>query len=269
MKKKVTHYFYLYIVLLLSIVSSPNVLAETMASGNSTPADPVMALPVAQICAGTPWPDIVWIHVHDNEETARQTAVQTLSQIQQGCLLDLRHDGSREISIQNNQANYHFDPNRIFTPRGRQSSLKCRDGNCDVAAEQLSQAAKHFLNQYLMHARLIVAVHNNHPNGLSVHNYKAGGSMAQAMNKIAISPNSDAHDFFYVTTQQAFDFLASRNFNVVLQNNLQVQDDGSLSVWASQQQIDYINVEAGMWHTATQLAMLSAVWAYMQQYYQM
>ncbi len=92
--------------------------------------------------------------------------------------------------------------------------------------------------------------------------------MAQAMSQIAINPNSDAHDFFYVTTQQAFNFLASRNFNVVLQNNQYVHDDGSLSVWAAQQQIDYINVEAGREHTATQLAMLAAIWAYMQQYYQ-
>jgi hypothetical protein len=40
-----------------------------------------------------------------------------------------------------------------------------------------------------------------------------------------------------------------------------------LSVWAAQQHIDYINVEAGIEHSAAQIAMLAAVWAYMQEYY--
>ncbi|NUE67345.1 hypothetical protein [Snodgrassella sp. ESL0253] len=267
MKKKITVYLYPCIAMLLLFVSSLPIYAEILASDIPVSDNPVMVLPVTQICAGAPWPNIVWIHVHDNEETARQTALHALRQIQQGCLLDFRHGGNREVSIQNSQVSYQFDPNRIFTPKGRQGALKCRQGNCTLAQEQLSQIANNFLNQYLIHTHFIVAVHNNHLNGLSVRNYMPGASMAQAMSQIAINPNSDAHDFFYVTTQQAFNFLASRNFNVVLQNNQFVHDDGSLSVWAAQQQIDYINVEAGRGHIATQLAMLAAVWAYMQQYY--
>ncbi|PIT55094.1 hypothetical protein BHC44_02700 [Snodgrassella alvi] len=255
--------------MLLLFVSSLPTCAGTLASDIPVSDSPVMVLPVSQTCAGAPWPNIVWVHVHDNEETARQTVLHALRQIQQGCLLDLRHGGSREISIHNNQVSYQFDPNRIFTPKGRQSALKCRQGDCVAAIVQLSHAADQFLSQYLVQKQLIVAVHNNHPDGLSVRNYMAGGTMAPAMSQVAISSDSNPHDFFYVTTQQAFNYLASRNFNVVLQNNQHVHDDGSLSVWAAQQQIDYINVEAGTGHSSAQMAMLAAVWAYMQQYYQM
>jgi hypothetical protein len=267
MKKKITLYLYPYIALLLVFVSTLPADAATLASGIPVSDSPIMALPVTQTCTGIPWKNIVWVHLHDNEETSRQTALQALNQIQQGCLLDLRHGGSREIKVQNYQVNYQFDPNRIFTSLGREATLKCHQGSCALALEQLGQAAANFLNQYLIHAQLIVAVHNNHPDGLSVRNYMAGGTMAPAMSQIAISSDSNPHDFFYVTTQQAFNFLASHNFNVVLQNNQQVHDDGSLSVWAAQQHIDYINVEAGIEHSAAQIAMLAAVWAYMQEYY--
>ncbi len=37
-------------------------------------------------------------------------------------------------------------------------------------------------------------------------------------------------DFFYVTEKKFFAYLAERDFNVVLQNNEKVTDDGSLSV---------------------------------------
>jgi len=110
-------------------------------------------------------------------------------------------------------------------------------------------------------------LHNNHPRGLSIRNYVPSGSMAQGMSQVAVSPDKDPHDFFYVTSQRAFEFLSGRNFNVVLQNNQTVRDDGSLSVWAARQQIDYINSEAGTGNLASQMVMLAAVWAYMQEYY--
>ena len=91
--------------------------------------------------------------------------------------------------------------------------------------------------------------------------------MAQAMSQVAVSPDKDPHDFFYVTSRQAFDFLSARNFNVVLQNNQDVHDDGSLSVWAARQQIDYINAEGGTGNLISQMAMLAAVRAYMLKYY--
>ena len=265
--RKSTFYIFQYIFLLLLITGVLPAQAEDSVSNSFNTTGQVKILPVTQTCTGTPWQHIVWVHVHDNEETARQTALMALNQIQQGCLLDFRHGGSREIRIQTNEVNYHFDPNRIFTETGRTNALKCLRGNCAQAREKLTQEVDSFLNQYMIHAKLIVALHNNHPSGLSIRNYVPGGSMAQGMSQVAVSPDKDPHDFFYVTSQRAFEFLSGRNFNVVLQNNQTVRDDGSLSVWAARQQIDYINSEAGTGNLASQMVMLAAVWAYMQEYY--
>lgn len=265
--QKITFYIYHYFFLLLLIVIGLPVHAEDSVSDIFNITGQAKILPVNQTCAGDPWQHIVWVHVHDNEETARQAALLTLNQIKQGCLVDFRHDGSREISIQTAEVSYHFDPNRIFTESGRNNALKCRRGNCAGAREELGQEVRSFLDQYLIHAKLIVALHNNHPRGLSIRNYVPGGSMAQAISQVSVSPDKDPHDFFYVTSRQAFDFLSGRNFNVVLQNNQDVHDDGSLSVWAARQQIDYINAEGRTGNLISQMAMLSAVQAYMQQYY--
>lgn len=266
MKKKIIH-FYQYAALWKALSIALPVYAETTAIDNPLPSETVIVIPAYQTCAGTPWPDTTWIHLHDNEETARQTALITLNQLQQGCLLDLRHGGSREIIIRNQQLSIRFDPNRIFTAHGRKTTLKCSKGNCALSLQLLDKAAENFLYQYLSQKKLIIAVHNTHPAGLSVRNYMVGNAMAQDVSQVAISPDKDPHDFFYVTSTQAFDFFASRNFNVVLQNNQTVRNDGSLSVWAAQQMIDYINVEAAKGHTTDQLAMLTAVWAYMKQFY--
>ena len=267
MMQKITFYIYQYFFLLLLIVIGLPVYAEDSVSDTFNIIGQAKILPVTQTCAGNPWPDIVWVHVHDNEETARQAALLTLNQIKQGCLVDFRHDGSREISIKKAEVSYHFDPNRIFTESGRNNAVKCLRGNCAGAREELGQEVRSFLDQYLIHAKLIVALHNNHPGGLSIRNYVPGGSMAQTMSQVAVSPDKDPHDFFYVTSRQAFDFLSGRNFNVVLQNNQDVHDDGSLSVWAARQQIDYINAEGGAGNLISQMAMLAAVRAYMLQYY--
>lgn len=226
-----------------------------------------IVLPVRQICAGKPWPQIVWIHVHDDEQTARQVAIQTLDNLEQGCLVDLPHGGQREISIKNINVSYHFDPNRIFTISGRKKALKCQQGDCNLAMDQLTQAVQQLLNRYLHQAKLIVAIHNNHANGLSVLHYRPTATKANDVRQIAINPDQNPHDFFFVTTQQAFDFLSQRGFNVVWQDNEKVEDDGSLSVWSAQHKIDYINIEAGVGHTSVQTTMLAAVLNYMHTYY--
>lgn len=257
------YYFIGLIIGLLSI--------ETKAEIDKFPANAdesrQIVLPVRQICMGNPWSNIVWIHLHDDEETSRQVALQKLSDLRQGCLIDLPHGGRREISINNAKVSYSFDPNRIFTVNGRQAAVHCRRGDCAFALTQLSLAVEEMLSQYLQQSQLIVALHNNHASGLSVLTYQQRAKMANVVRQIAINPEQNPHDFFLVTMQQAYDFLSQQGFNVVLQNNIEVSDDGSLSVWAGRKQIDYINIEAGIGHNKAQTAMLAAVWMYMQNYY--
>ena len=225
-------------------------------------------LNIDSFCVGAPWSKVVWIHPHANEITSRQIAIQFIAQQQQGCLYSFQHTGSRNIQIRNNHINYYFDPNRIFTAHGRQHTLKCIHGNCTEAIKQLNLAVENFIHTYLKQPDLIVAFHNNRQGGLSINSYQGKGYLARNVYKTVRFPQANAHDFFYVTSATAFQFFAQRGFNVAQQNNQQVQDDGSLSVWAALNRKDYINIEAGMDHVAAQTKMLQAVTEYMQYYYQ-
>jgi hypothetical protein len=63
-------------------------------------------------------------------------------------------------------------------------------------------------------------------------------------------------DFFYVTDQRFFDYLKARNFNVTLQDDAHVPDDGSLSVYFARRGIPYVNVEADTHHLREQIEMV-------------
>ena len=62
------------------------------------------------------------------------------------------------------------------------------------------------------------------------------------------------------TEENYFDNIKRLGFNVVLQNNMKVTDDGSLSVYCGKQRIPYINVEAENGHLTEQKEMLAAIW---------
>ena len=174
--------FYLRIYYIIGLIIGL-LSIETKAEISKFPADAdesrQIVLPVSQICMGNPWSNIVWIHLHDDEETSRQVALQKLSDLRQGCLIDLPHGGRREISINTAKVSYSFDPNRIFTVNGRQAAMHCRRGDCSFALTQLSLAAEEMLSQYLQQSQLIVALHNNHASGLSVLSYQKGEKMAK------------------------------------------------------------------------------------------
>lgn len=222
---------------------------------------------VIRACGGTPWPNVVWVHVHENETTSWQVAQAVLAEQHMGCVYGLQHGGSRNVvAIGDHGRHYRFDPNRMFTQRGLHASLRQFDGDNPAVATRITLAANHFYQQYLQGKQLIVAVHNNRPSGYSIHSYNNGSLVHNALN-VAINPQRNPDDFFYVVNQRAFVYFSRLGFNVVLQHPDSVNDDGSLSVYAAQQGQDYINVEAGFGHIAAQTAMLEAVLAYMHDYY--
>ena len=105
---------------------------------------------------------------------------------------------------------------------------------------------------------LIVAVHNNLDEGdLTI---KTLGMLSkQELTDVFVNPERDIDDFFYVTTRRDFEFFKAKNFNVVLQNNETVTDDGSLSVYCGKQKMRYINIETEHGHLLEQIEMLENV----------
>ena len=98
-------------------------------------------------------------------------------------------------------------------------------------------------------------MHNN-GGSFSIRIYEAGGENAAAATAVHVGAQRNPHDLFYVTDRRFFDFLKQRDFNVILQDNDAILDDGSLSIFFARKKIPYLNIEAGAEHLAEQTEMV-------------
>jgi len=203
---------------------------------------------------GKPWPTM--INVHDDENTSVAAGKIVIEQ-SGGRLIALSHGGKRLVTFQLNGERYSFDPNRIFSDAGIRDTLERRS----TYSEAAHRAVKRFAAQYLEHFGLdrepvIVALHNTVDGTYSIESYRPGAEHAASAAALSISTNRSRFDFYYVTDQRFFDYLKHRDFNVVLQDNAAVTDDGSLSVYFAREGIPYINIEAELNHLNAQIEMV-------------
>ena len=120
-----------------------------------------------------------------------------------------------------------------------------------AAEHAVEQFAKDLLSIYsIEQADVVIALHNNSDGDYSARSYEKGGEFASDAAAVVIKDGSDPDDFFFVTETAVYDALRRRGYNVVLQDNRRVTDDGSLSVYCGRAGVRYINVE-GSTDTAT------------------
>jgi hypothetical protein len=105
----------------------------------------------------------------------------------------------------------------------------------------------------------VIALHNNSDGAYSALRYAQGGALASDAARVFIKDGSDPDDFFLVTEPEVFEALRRRGYNVVLQDNSRVTDDGSLSVHCGRAGVRYINIEAQHGHLDRQVAMILAL----------
>ena len=201
-------------------------------------------------------PSFTMINVHNDETTCVAAGKAVLKQLG-GRLVELQHGGVRNIQFSLNGNHHAFDPNRIFSDIGIRETLT-RQGNYSEAAHVL---VKRFAAQYLDHFALgrepaIIALHNNSDGALSINSYLPGGEFATSAIAVHVASRRSPEDFFYVTDQRFFNHLKHRDFNVLLQDNVNVPDDGSLSVYFGKRGIPYVNIEAESSHLNSQIKML-------------
>jgi hypothetical protein len=222
---------------------------------------------LAPVCI-KPIPGVWFVHVHEDENTAVQAAMEFIDSLGEGCFVTLKHGMGRNISFNMGNTRYTFDPNRIYTDSGRKASLLKFGTFSDSAFGVVSKLAKLLSLKFIDSNQLIVALHNNTDGGgLTIKTYQRDGAYANDASKVSVSKRQDEDDFFYTTSDRAFDFFRKRGFNVMLQNSETVTDDGSLSVYAGNRHIDYINIEAQHGKKEQQKRMLGAVLEYIQTYY--
>ncbi len=196
-----------------------------------------------------------YIHLHENETTALTAARRFLSQ-HAGKLITISHHGGRNVRFAFHGQQYQFDPNRIFTRNGLARTLRA---NSSHVTPEVIAVVSDFADQIknMIGSQSIVSLHNNAHE--SIKSYLAHGKFAREAANVAYFPTQNPHNFFLVTEVGKFEQLKAKGFNTVLQNNRYMTDDGSLSVYAAQRGIPYVNVEAAYGAVDAQVNMLHAV----------
>jgi hypothetical protein len=199
------------------------------------------------------------LNVHDDEDIAVQAGIANIREYG-GRVIELAHSGERLITFSLTGRKYAFDPNRIFSDGGIAETLKLQSTWSQEAQTEIRSFASSYLKTFSLDREpVIVALHNTMEGPFSVESFLPEAYLGSNSAAIYVSPDRSKFDFFYVTEPGFFDYLKRLNFNVVLQDNEQVTDDGSLSVHFSQKGIPYINVEAEVRHLSNQIEMLKIV----------
>lgn len=199
------------------------------------------------------------INVHDDENTSVEAGRKNIEH-HGGRLIELVHSGKRLISFNLNGQGYAFDPNRMFSDAGIVATLRKHSSYSEAAHAAIKSFAHQFLQDFALDKEpVIIALHNTADGIFSVESFTPKGKFGSDAAAAHINPRRSKFDFFFVTETKFYDSLKDRDFNVVLQDNAQVTEDGSLSVHFAHKGIPYINVEAEINHLPAQIEMLEVV----------
>jgi hypothetical protein len=200
---------------------------------------------------------VTFINLHDDENTSVNAGLDFLSKYG-GTLFQLQHTGKRNFTFKINEDSFSFDPNRIFTDTGLQATLQKQSFYRQDAFTEVKKIADSILINNVNDKKLIIALHNNTEDGLSILSFKRKGYEARNASRLYINLSMDPDDFIITTDATIFHYIKHRKINVVLQHP-KPEDNGSLSVYAAKNKINYINVEAKHGYLEQQIKMLEAL----------
>jgi hypothetical protein len=201
---------------------------------------------------------IIYFNMHDNENTSVAVSKKMIDNLGKGKFAELRHNGNRLISFYLKGIKYSIDPNRIFTPKGIEKTLRWYGSYSKEAQIEVEKFSASIIKEVLKDSDFVVAMHNNsNLKTFSIHDFHPKtGKFGKEAKEIYCNPKMSAGDFFYTIQESHFNYFKNNQMNVVLQNNTTFSDDGSLSTYCTQKNIPYINVEAKEGHFEAQLEML-------------
>jgi hypothetical protein len=213
----------------------------------------------------SPGASLTMVNLHDDEDTSVAAGLAHFKR-HGGRLIELVHSGERLVTFGLDGDRYSFDPNRIFSDNGIAGTFKKRSKWSADAHAEIKRFAASYLAQFALDREpVIVALHNTVDGDFSVHSFLPGAELGSNAAAVHVSPRRSRFDFCYVSERQFYDYFKARDFNVILQDNERVDDDGSLSVYCSRKGIPYINVEAEMCHLVNQIEMLEVVREMLEQ----
>ena len=208
--------------------------------------------------------EILFINVHENEATS-VSALRAFDATGRYPFVWLHHNATRRIFFNHDTLVFSVDPNRIFSHEGIVATL-AQDSVSNRKAEKMAKSLAHEILKYVHKAKWVISLHNNTPDNYSILSYLPGGDEAPNTKAVFVNEQMDPDDFIYTTHQGLFDALKNQNINVILQNNDDCVNDGSLSVYCGIKGIPYANVEAEDGHLEEQTRLIAAVVSYIESF---
>lgn len=196
------------------------------------------------------------INLHDDESTAVQAAKTVLEQ-KGGLLIRIENNAQRMVSFPFRGVTYSFDPNRIFSRRGIELTLKSKGRVTAEVVDEVQKFANKILEQIPDSAKCVIALHNNTDGDYSVKTYQKGGSRQADAKKVYADSWQDVDDITLTTDEDLFTRMSGFGYNSILQDNIKVLKDGSLSVYYGEKNKRYINIETQHGKTTQYKEMLS------------
>ena len=196
--------------------------------------------------------DVSYILIHGDEETARMLLSEHIKK-NKGKAFFIKSK-EREVVLGPTKV----DPNRIFSRTGARKALKKFKPHWDhkeltKLLEKLDESRNIFLfNIFPSEGGLLIALHNNF-RGYSVKDELTNSQLH------SIKKDKNPRDFIICTDLKDYQKLKKGPYNVVLQNIIDEDNNGSLSWPALENGVRYVNIETRLGWLSLQRKMLKFV----------
>ena len=200
---------------------------------------------------------ILYLNIHEDEQTSIE-AIRTFNKTKNINFSFIEHHKTRRISFNVKNKPFSFDPNRIYTRKGRRHTLEPKHFfNCK-AKKSAKFVASH-ITGLISRYDIIVTLHNNTDVNYSIKSYLPGEDESENTAEVYVNETWDADDFIYTTEKNYFDYLKKEGVNVILQKQTGYVNDGSLSIYCGKKNIKYINIEAQKGHLNEQIKLIEII----------
>jgi len=197
---------------------------------------------------------ILYLNIHEDEQTSIE-AIREFNKTNPVNFTFIEHHKTRRIWFNLKKKKYSFDPNRIYTRKGRRKTIEPKQLFISKPKVILKYIANHIvsiINRY----DVIVTLHNNTDVNYSIKSYLPGEDESENTAEVYINDTWDVDDFVYTTEKKYFEYLKTEGVNVILQKQSGYVNDGSLSIYCGQKKIKYINIEAQKGHLTEQIKLI-------------
>jgi len=193
-----------------------------------------------------------YIIIHGDENTSKLLLKE--KQSAEAGMYIIINSKTREVPFYDTRV----DPNRIFSRTGSRQTLKkfkpvWAEKDLDDALNYLDEERPQFLNLIFPDSLgVLIALHNN----LRGYNLKHEIKNSRL---VSIKDDQNLENFILCTSYNDYEKIVRGPFNVILQDEMQEKDDGSLSWAALKNGVRYINIETKLGWLSSQKKMLEFV----------